>query len=146
RQILSGASTITQQVVRSVLLTPAERQDQSVGRKIKEIILAYQLTQTYSKEDILTLYLNKIFYGNRNYGIEAAAEDYFGKHAADLDLAEAAMLAGIPQAPGVYDPYTNIDDVKERQAYVLDKMVDQGYITPDEAEAAKREPLQLVVN
>ena len=144
QQLLSGASTITQQVARNVLLTPEERLDRSGRRKVKEIILAYQLTQTYTKDQILSVYLNEIFYGNHSYGVEAAAETYFGKSAAQLDLAQSAMLAGIPQAPSYYDPYQNPDAVKARQSYVLQRMVDQGYITSDQASAASAEPLHFL--
>jgi membrane peptidoglycan carboxypeptidase len=144
KQIVSGASTITQQVVRNVLLTPEERTDLSARRKIREVILAYQITQTYSKEDILQIYLNEIPYGNRTFGVEAAAEGYFGKSVGNLDLAESAMLAGIPQAPGFYDPYRRFDDVKDRQLYVLQRMVDQGYISEDEAIDAGAEDLHFV--
>jgi membrane peptidoglycan carboxypeptidase len=144
QQILSGASTITQQVVRNVLLTPADRNDLSARRKIKEIVVAYQVTQTYSKDDILDIYLNEIYYGNHNYGIEAAAEGYFGESAANLDLAQASLLAGIPQAPGLYDPYLRLDEVKARQEVVLDRMVEQGYITADEASQADAEDVRLV--
>ncbi len=143
-QIISGASTITQQVVRNVLLTPAERNDLSPRRKIREVILAYQLTQTYSKEEILQIYLNEIPYGNRSHGVEAAAEGYFGKEAGNLDLAECALLAGIPQAPSFYDPYARLSDVKDRQSYVLQRMVEQGYITDSEAADAAAEELHFV--
>lgn len=143
QHILSGASTITQQVVRNVLLTPAERQDLSARRKIKEIILAYQITNTYTKDQILALYLNEIFYGNHSYGIEAAAENYFGKSAANLDLAQCALLAGLPQAPSAYNPYTNLPIVKERQAYVLQRMVDEGYITHQLAQDSLDEKLKF---
>ncbi|HEX5415403.1 MAG TPA: transglycosylase domain-containing protein, partial [Chloroflexota bacterium] len=142
--IVSGASTITQQVVRGILFTPEERFDQSAARKIKEAIIAYQVTQTYRKDQILELYLNTIFYGNHSYGIQAAAEGYFGKSVESLDLAECSLLAGIPQSPGYYDPYQRLDAVKERQAYVLQRMVIEGYITPAEARAAYDEPLHFV--
>ena len=92
---IQGGSTITQQLIKQVLLTP----EVSVERKIQEIILAYRVNQQYTKDQILEWYLNEIYYGNMAYGIEAAAESYFGKNAKDLDLAESAMLAGIPQAP-----------------------------------------------
>ena len=144
QHIVSGASTITQQVVRNILLSPSERLDMSARRKIKEIVLAYQLTQTYSKDEILSVYLNEIYFGNHSYGIEAAAEGYFGKPAADLDLAESAMLAGLPQAPSEYDPYIRLDEVKRRQETVLQRMVDQGYITPAQAQAAESETLHFV--
>jgi membrane peptidoglycan carboxypeptidase len=144
KEILSGASTITQQVVRNVLLTPAEREDQSARRKVKEIILAYQLTQTYTKDQILGVYLNTIPYGNHSFGVEAAAEAYFGKPVADLDLAQCALLAGLPQAPSYYDPYVRLDAVKQRQEYVLQRMVEQGYITAHQAQAADAETLHFV--
>ena len=144
KQIVSGASTITQQVVRNVLLTPNERSNVSALRKVREVILAYQLTQTYSKADILQIYLNEIPYGNRSFGIEAAAEGYFGKPAANLDLAESALLAGLPQAPSFYNPYIRFSDVKDRQLYVLQRMVDQGYITSDEAYDAGSQDLHFV--
>src|SRR5205085_1166032 len=137
--IVSGASTITQQVVRNILLTDDERQQVSASRKVKEIIVAYQLTQTYTKEQILQIYLNEINYGNRSYGIEAAAIAYFGKSASSLDLAECALLAGLPQAPGHFDPYVRPDEVKQRQIYVLQRMVEQGYLTQDGADAAGNE-------
>jgi len=144
QQFLSGASTITQQVARNVLLTPQERLDRSARRKVKEIILAYQLDQTYTKDEILSVYLNEIGYGNRNYGVEAAAEGYFGKPAAQLDLAQCALIAGLPQAPSYYDPYSNLAAVKARQAYVLQRMLDQGYVTADQARAATSEPIHFV--
>ncbi|MGH2460397.1 MAG: transglycosylase domain-containing protein, partial [Chloroflexota bacterium] len=144
QELLSGASTITQQVVRNVLLTPQERLDRSGRRKVKEIIIAYQLTQTYTKDEILSVYMNEIPYGNRSYGVEAAAETYFGKPATQLDLAQAAMLAGIPQAPSYYDPYQNPEAVKDRQSYVLQRMVDQGYISESQASAAAAEPLHFI--
>jgi membrane peptidoglycan carboxypeptidase len=144
KEIVSGASTITQQVVRNILLTPADQQDLSARRKVKEIVLAYQLTQTYTKEQILEVYLNEINYGNRSYGIEAAAEGYFGKPAANLDLAECALLAGLPQAPSYFDPYVRLDEVKSRQEYILQRMVTQGYISADQAQVAADEPLDFV--
>lgn len=143
RGIVSGASTITQQVVRGVILTPAERQDLSLRRKVREVVLAYQLSHTYTKDQVLQVYLNDINYGNRNYGIEAAAEGYFGKTATQLDLAESALLAGLPQEPGYYDPYTRLSAVKDRQSYVLQRMVIQGFITPAQAAAAAAEPLNF---
>lgn len=146
QHIVSGASTITQQVVRNVLLSPSERASMSASRKIKEIILAYQLTQTYTKDQILSVYLNEIPYGNHSFGIEAASEGYFGKHVWDLDLAECALLAGLPQAPSYYDPYLHLDAAKQRQKIVLQRMVDQGYITEAQAQAAAAEPLHFVDN
>src|SRR5919201_3344504 len=115
----SGASTITQQLVKNTLLGA----EQTAERKIKEAFLAMELTRRYSKDQILEMYLNEIYYGNRAYGIQAAAETYFGKRVNDLTLAQASLLAGLPQAPAYYDPYTNLAAAKERQRYVLDQMV-----------------------
>src|SRR5882672_3727804 len=136
----SGASTITQQLVKNTLLGP----EQTAQRKIKEAFLAMKLTRRYSKDQILEMYMNEILYGNRAYGIEAAAETYFGKPARDLSLAEASMLAGLPQAPSYYDPYTNMPAARERQSYVLDQMVRTGAITAAQREAAVSAPLKLV--
>jgi penicillin-binding protein 1C len=114
-----GASTITQQLARALLLSPEERAQRSYSRKAREIILAAEITRRYSKDDILELYLNEIYYGNLAYGIEAAAETYFNKTANQLTLAEASFLAGLPQSPSVYDIYTNRDVTLVRQQQVL---------------------------
>ena len=142
--IVSGASTITQQLARTVFLSPEERAQRTLSRKIKEAVLATEINRRYSKDTILETYLNTIYYGNLAYGIEAAAETYFGKTAAELSLAEAALLAGLPQSPAIYDPFTNPDAAKARQAIVLGLMVEEGYITPAEAEAARSEELQFI--
>ncbi|MBN1221484.1 MAG: penicillin-binding protein 1C [Anaerolineae bacterium] len=142
-RIVSGASTITQQLAKSVLLTPEERLEQSYARKIKEAVLAVEINRRYTKDQILEIYLNEIYYGNLAYGIEAAAQTYFGKSARELTLPEAAMLAGLPQLPATHDPYTNPDGAKARQAVVLDLMVEAQYITVAEAEAAKTAPLDF---
>ncbi|HEY1293755.1 MAG TPA: PBP1A family penicillin-binding protein [Chloroflexota bacterium] len=136
----SGASTITQQLVKNTLLGP----EQTAERKIKEAFLAMELTRRYSKDQVLEMYMNQISYGNRAYGIEAAAETYFGKPARELTLPEASLLAGLPQAPSYYDPYTNLDAAKERQGYVLDQMVRTGAISPQQRDAAAAAPLKLV--
>ncbi|HEY2593583.1 MAG TPA: PBP1A family penicillin-binding protein, partial [Chloroflexota bacterium] len=136
----SGASTITQQLVKNTLLGP----EQTAERKIKEAFLAMELTRRYSKDQILEMYMNEISYGNRSNGIEAAAETYFGKPAKDLTLPEASLLAGLPQAPSYYDPYTNLQAAKERQSYVLDQMVRTGVITSQQASDAAAAPLNLV--
>ncbi|MGD8623984.1 MAG: PBP1A family penicillin-binding protein [Anaerolineae bacterium] len=141
--IVSGASTIPQQLVKLVLLSPEERTEQTLRRKIREAVLASEVSRRYPKRDILEIYLNEINYGNLAYGIEAAAETYFDKTAGDLSLAEAAFLAGLPQAPAYWDPYTNWEGAKRRQAVVLDLMVDAGYISPAEAGAAKAAELNL---
>ena len=117
--IASGASTITQQLARLLLLSPEERFEISVNRKAREIILAAELTRRYTKEDVLELYLNEIYFGNLAYGIEAASETYFGTTAGTLNLSQAAFLAGLPQAPAVYDIYTNRDETLRRHKTVL---------------------------
>ncbi len=116
---VSGASTITQQLARALLLSADERVERSYTRKAREIILATEITRRYSKDDILELYLNEIYYGNLAYGIEAAAETYFGKSAKDLTLSEASFLAGLPQSPAVYDIHTNREVTLIRQQQVL---------------------------
>jgi 1A family penicillin-binding protein len=143
QEVLSGASTITQQLVRNALFDPEQRYERSIDRKVKEIVLAYKLSQMFSKDEILERYLNEIYYGNLAYGIEAAARTYFGKPARELDLAEASLIAGLPQSPVEYDPYVHIREAKLRQAEVLGLMVRQGYITDDTAEAALREELKF---
>ncbi|GAB4150625.1 MAG: hypothetical protein Fur0021_13460 [Candidatus Promineifilaceae bacterium] len=133
---VSGASTITQQLARALLLDEEERTQRTFTRKVKEIVLAAELNRTYSKNDILELYLNEINYGNRAYGIEAAAQTYFNKSAADLSLSEASLLAGLPQAPALWDPYTAPDKALRRQAEVLGLMTRDGYITAAQAQEA----------
>ena len=133
---VSGASTITQQVARALLLDEEERSQRTFSRKVREIILAAELNRRWPKEEILELYLNEINYGNRAYGIEAAAATYFNKSAADLTLAEASLLAGLPQAPALWDPYTAPDKAIGRMSEVLTLMVNEGYVTQQEAQAA----------
>ena len=103
-ETLSGGSTITQQVARNLLLSESERSERTPYRKLREMLLAWQLTQRYSKDDILALYLNQTYYGGMTYGVEAAARTYFGKGLEQLSLSEAALLAGLPQAPALYNP------------------------------------------
>lgn len=136
QELMGGASTITQQLVRAVLLEEDERTEVTFRRKVREIVLAAELTRTYEKDVILELYLNEIYYGNRAYGIEAAAQTYFRKPAADLTLTEASLLAGLPQAPALWDPYTAPDKAIGRQWEVLSLMVANGYITLAEAQGA----------
>jgi 1A family penicillin-binding protein len=140
-EVLSGGSTITQQLARNLLLSPQERAEISLTRKLREAILAWRLARSYSKDEILTLYLNESYYGNLAYGIEAASRTYFGKRAAELDLAECAMLAGLPQSPANYNPLENLETAKTRQRVVLDLMAKLGYISPEEADGAHREKL-----
>lgn len=137
-----GGSSITVQLVKNVLIPPEERIKKSYTRKIKELILAVEITRRFEKDQILQWYLNTNFYGNLATGVEAAAEVYFGKHVWELDLAECAMLALIPQSPA-YNPIDNWEEAKERQGITLDRMAAEGYITPEEAEAAKRQELQI---
>jgi penicillin-binding protein 1C len=123
-ETVSGASTITQQLARILLMTPQERTDRSYLRKVREALLAVELTRKYSKDEILELYLNEISYGNLAYGVEAAAETYFQTTAAKLTLDQASFLAGIPQAPTVYDVYSNREATLERQRQVLVAMIE----------------------
>lgn len=141
QDIVSGASTITQQLVRNTVLDPKERYEQSYLRKLKEVVLAYRLSQEYTKDQILQWYLNEINYGNLSYGVEAAAQSYFGKSAKDLNLAESALLAGLPQKPAEYNPLINLKAAKARQAEVLDLMVSNDYVDAAQAEQAKATPL-----
>jgi len=130
-----GASTITQQLIKQTVLTSQK----TLSRKIKEAILSIELSQRFSKDDILGMYLNEIPYGSNAYGIEAASQTYFGKHASDLTLDEAALLAALPQAPSYYSPYgNNTDALVARQHYCLDQMEKLGYITQDQDNAAKQ--------
>jgi penicillin-binding protein 1A len=134
-----GASTITQQLARNVYLS-AKR---TVGRKLQEMLLAVQIEHTYSKEEILELYLNQIYYGNGAYGVRVAASTYFDKPVQKLDLAQCALLAGIPQRPRDYNPFENPDAAKGRRDEVLARMREQGYITAEQAQAAIEQPLEL---
>ncbi len=138
-----GASTITQQLVRHIAFTYEERVTASYERKIREIFLAFILTRQRSKQDIIKMYLNEIYYGNLAYGIEAAAQTYFGKPAASLTLGEAAFLAALPQSPSELDPYTNFEAAKARQELILDLMVDEGMIDSVAAQVGKAEILTL---
>ena len=141
-EVVAGGSTITQQVARNLLLDPDQRAERTLRRKLREGILALELTVRTSRQDILALYLNQTYYGNMAYGVQAAARAYFGKDAADLSLAESAMLAGLPQAPATYDPLSNPDAAKARQRVVLDLMARHGYLTQAEADRAYDEELQ----
>ena len=138
-QVVEGGSTITQQVVKRIMLTS----EKSFSRKIREAVLAYRIDNYLTKEEILTLYLNHIFLGHGAYGVEAAAQEYFSKHVEDLTLAESALLAGIPKAPSRYSPYLHPKRAKERQAYVLRRMAEVGFITKEAEIAALNQPLKL---
>lgn len=135
RGAAQGGSTITQQFVKNSLLTS----EKTLTRKIKEVILSLEMEQKFSKDEILAMYLNEIPYGSNAYGIEAAAQTFFGKHAKDLTLDEAALLASLPQAPTFYSPYgSHLDELKWRQNHSLSQMASLGYISTDQAEEAKK--------
>jgi penicillin-binding protein 1A len=134
-----GGSTITQQVTRSLMLT----REKSYARKIKEALLAYRLDKLLSKEEILAIYLSEIYLGEGAYGVEAAARTYFNKPSGQLRLAEIALLAGLPQSPTRYSPLAHFDEARGRQRYVLNRMADEGYISPAEAREAFRQELRF---
>jgi penicillin-binding protein 1A len=140
REIVQGGSTITQQVAKSIYLSP----ERTIIRKIREAILAYKIDQNMNKWEILELYLNHIYLGHGAYGIEAAAQVYFGKTTKDLTLPEAAMLAGLPKAPSKYSPYASMERAKQRQDYVLIRMVEDGYITEAERNRVLKVPIKLI--
>ena len=139
---VQGGSTLTQQLIKQVYFADEAQSENRGGlaRKIKELILAIELERMYSKDEILTMYLNQSPYGGRRNGVESASRTYFGKAAKDLDLAESALLASIPNNPGVYNPYNEYghEGLLQRQRYTLDVMADMGFITKEEAEAAKQ--------
>ena len=138
-QIEEGASTITQQLVKNLFLS----HEQSFGRKAEELLLALDIEANYSKDEILELYLNTIYYGSNFYGIRDASQGYFGKAPKNLQLPEAAMLAGLPNAPSLYSPYVDFMMAKKRQFVVIDAMVRCGYIDEATAESAKIKPIYL---
>ncbi len=134
-----GASTITQQVVRGLLLSP----EKTLTRKLKEIILSWQIEKNLSKDEILNLYMNHIYLGNGAYGVKAAARVYFGKDLSEIGIAEAAILGGLPQSPSRYSPSKNPDRVKRRQLYVLKQMHKQGFISNEEYEKEAAQPVYV---
>ena len=134
-----GASTITMQVARNVYLST----EKSYVRKIYEVLLTFKLEHMLTKEQILEIYMNQIFLGHRAYGFAAASQTYFGKPLKDITIAEAAMLAGLPKAPSAYNPITNPRRARIRQQHIIDRMLENGFITPAQARQAKAEPLQL---
>jgi penicillin-binding protein 1A len=137
-----GASTITQQVVKTFLLTP----EKTVKRKLQEILLARRLEQALTKDEILALYLNQIYFGHGRYGVEEAARFYFGKRALDLDAGEAAMLAGLPQSPERLSPFKHPDAAKARQTYVLEQMAHHGHLPEAEAQRLIDAPITIIKN
>lgn len=138
-KIKQGGSTITQQVVKSFLLTP----EKSYSRKIKEAILSYRINKGFTKNEILFLYLNQIYLGQGAYGVGSAADTYFGKKLKDLNLAECSILAGLPPAPSQYSPIKSMKLAKERQHYVLKQMVEENYITQKQADEAYATEIKL---
>src|SRR5208283_3763576 len=137
---VQGASTITQQVAKNFLLSS----DRTFDRKIREILLSLRIESAYSKEKILELYLNEIYLGLSNYGVAAAALNYFNKSVHELSISEAAYLAALPKEPSALNPFRNHDRAVERRNYVITRMEEDGYITHDRAKAARAEP--LIVN
>ncbi|KKP88896.1 MAG: Penicillin-binding protein, 1A family [Berkelbacteria bacterium GW2011_GWA2_35_9] len=141
RSYAQGGSTITQQLVKNALLSPKK----TISRKIKELILSLELEAIYSKKDILTMYLNEIPYGSTVYGIEAASQTFLGKYVGELTLAEAAVLAALPQAPSYFSPYgSNVEKLMTRKDRVLDDMVKMSYVTQEEADTAKKDKISFV--
>ncbi len=138
-EIVQGGSTITQQVVKSILLSP----EKSFTRKIREAILAFKIEKYLSKEEILFLYLNQIYLGHGAYGVATAAENYFGKSVEELNLAESALLAGLPQAPSKYSPYHHPEQARRRQTYILNRMVEEGFISYGEVMKSLQTPLKI---
>ncbi|MRR17146.1 MAG: PBP1A family penicillin-binding protein [Deltaproteobacteria bacterium] len=138
-KIVQGGSTITQQVAKLMYLTP----ERKYIRKFKEAILSYRIDKYLNKDEILNLYLNQIYLGHGTYGIESASIGYFGKSAKDLTLPEAALLAGLPKAPTTYSPFLYFDRAKQRQVYVLTRMMEEGFITKEQMDKAAAEPLKL---
>ncbi|MBP2644786.1 MAG: pbpF 3 [Firmicutes bacterium] len=134
-----GGSTITQQLARGLFLT----QEQTVLRKIKEALLALMIERQFSKQEILQAYLNQVYFGEGAYGVEAAAQSYFSKHADQLSLAESALLAGLPRGPNIFSPYVDIEAARNRRSEVLEGMAKAGYITQEEAKEAENQPIVL---
>lgn len=141
--VLAGGSTITQQTARLLLLDPEQQAERTLQRKLKEMVLALRLDSAYSKDEVLALYLNQVYFGNLSYGIEAAARTYFHKGARDLSLAECSLLAGLVQNAAYYDPLSNLERSRERQDIVLSLMVQNGFISETEADLARRDELQF---
>ena len=138
--VSEGGSTITQQLAKNAYLT----QDRTITRKIQEVFLAMQLERQYTKREILEMYMNQIYFGQGAYGVQAAAQTYFGKNVEDLTLSECAMLAGIPKSPNYYSPMNSIQAAQDRKAVVLDQMSKYGYISSSAAAKAKQEQLAIV--
>src|SRR5262249_6873044 len=138
--VVQGGSTITQQVAKIMLVG----QERSLVRKVREAILSRRIEKELTKDQILGIYLNQVYLGHGAYGVQAAAELYFGKNVGELTLGEAALLAGLPKAPSRFSPFQDYQRARARQAYALESMAKLGFAKPDEAEAAKKEPLTLI--
>ena len=141
-KVREGASTLTQQVARTLFLS----RERKLVRKLREVILAWRIEQRFSKDEILRMYLNQIFYGHNAYGVEAASQIYFGKSAKDLTLGEATLIAGLTQAPNTYSPLNNLELSLSRREHVLRRMVEVGFLTPEQAYEASQEPVHLSPN
>src|SRR4029078_13117368 len=139
-RIVEGGSTITQQLTKVLFLTP----DKSLERKIKEAVLALELERRYSKDRILEMYLNQVYFGNGAYGVEAAARTYFGKSVGERTVGEAALLAGLPRAPSSYSPFEHGEVAKRRREVVLRPMVEYGVLQDAEAKRLARTDLGLI--
>ena len=140
--VSEGGSTITQQLAKNAFLT----QERTWKRKVQEVIIAFQIEKQYTKDEILELYLNQIYFGAGAYGVQAAAQTYFGKNVEQLNLAESAMLAGLPKSPNYYSPFNSMKAARERQATVLDQMVKYGYLDQASADKNKLTPLKIAVD
>lgn len=138
-ETMEGGSTLTQQLVKNLFLSS----EKSLNRKVAEAVLAMRVEQVFSKDQILEMYLNQVYWGRNANGVEAASQNYFDKHAADLNLAESAMMAGVIQAPSAFNPRDNYKTAKERQSLVLERMLVLGWATPAEVKAAKDQPIRL---
>lgn len=136
---VQGGSTVTMQLVKNLFLTP----ERTISRKLVEVVLAMRIEQIFEKDEVFELYLNQVYWGHNTYGVETAAQSYFNKSAKDLTLAESAMMAGLIQAPESFSPFIDYEEAKVRQAIVLKRMRDLNWITAEEQEAAKKQPLRL---
>jgi 1A family penicillin-binding protein len=141
-RVVEGGSTLTMQLVKNLFLKP----ERKFSRKLAEAVMAIRLEQIFTKDQILEMYLNQIYWGHNNYGVQTAAQSYFGKSADKLNLAESAMMAGLIQSPEEYSPFVNLKVAKERQKIVLERMQKLGWITPEQAEAAKKQKITLGKN
>ncbi|MBI5468896.1 MAG: PBP1A family penicillin-binding protein [Deltaproteobacteria bacterium] len=138
-KVVQGGSTITQQVAKSFFLTP----ERKLSRKVREAVMAYRIEKNLNKEEILNLYLNQIYFGNGNYGIQTASEAYFGKDVEELDIAESALLAGLPKAPSKYSPFASFELSKRRQEFIIDRMVEEKFISAEEGDRAIKKELVI---